>query len=150
MLQRLAEWFVDGLRIVLEVSCRRLNIGSSLMIIAPGLLADCHFSHPPSRVAVYSGPKPTTYKPKSSPYSATFNNPKNPSIGAWPTEKPTHVSDRLKRFNVVEEGGETVENGGVERIIPGEDKGDKVEIELEDHSAEKAVKEEAVAAVLSA
>lgn len=60
------------------------------------------------------------------------------------------MSDRLKRFNVVEESGDSVENGGVERIIPGQDKGDKVEIELEEASADKAIKEEAVAAVPSA
>lgn len=95
--------------------------------------ADCHFSHPPSRPTPFAkGSKPKT----SSSYTATFNKASAaPSIGAWPTEKAAHVSDRLKRFNLKENEGEA------ERIIPGAPaegnkvEGDKVEIEVEEDKA---------------
>ena len=104
--------------------------------------ADCHFSHPPSRKAPFA-PKASgggASRGTKATYSATFHNPKNPTIGAWPTEKPTHVSDRLKRFTLVDG---TPSADGVERIIPGEKQaeGDKVEIDFGDETkdAEPAV-----------
>ncbi|ORY75042.1 hypothetical protein BCR35DRAFT_306468 [Leucosporidium creatinivorum] len=114
--------------------------------------ADCHFTHPPNRPSPYS----KSFTNGSAHLSKTFNKPSTTSsssagIGAWPKEAATHVSDRLKRFNVKEgeEGGE-----GAERIIPGgagkEDKGDdkaKVEIVVED---EEEKKPEAAAAKVEA
>ncbi|KAI5476849.1 nuclear polyadenylated RNA-binding protein Nab2, partial [Pseudohyphozyma bogoriensis] len=86
--------------------------------------ADCHFSHPPSRRTPFAaaGGKKAPFSAKN--YTATFNNPKNPSIGAWPEEKPAHVSERLKRFNI-QDGAEG------EKIIPGQAKEEKLEIDLE-------------------
>ncbi|KAM0756619.1 hypothetical protein T439DRAFT_321320 [Meredithblackwellia eburnea MCA 4105] len=89
--------------------------------------ADCHFSHPPSR----RFGKPAVSAPirSAKSYSMTFNNPKNPAIGAWPAEDKAHVSDRLKRFNPEAAAGE--ESGeAVERIIPGGTEEKKVEIAL--------------------
>lgn len=125
------------------------------------LTADCHYSHPPNRVQAYQKPKVNPYAPyasttytapsyntsKAKPsYSATFNNPNNPAIGVWPTEKALHVSDRLKRFGTTagtEGGGE----GEVERIIPGESKNDDVKVEIDIEASEAIVVPAVVAKV---
>lgn len=70
------------------------------------MIADCHFTHPSNRPVPYSKSAPKSY-------SANYSKPATiPSIGAWPTEKKEHISDRLKRF-----AGAT--QGETERIIPG-------------------------------
>ena len=92
-----------------------------------GTIADCHFSHPPSRATPYKagGFKATSYAKKApSAYTATFNNPSNAPISAWPTEATNFKSDRLKRFTQTNEG-----EGPIERIIPGEV---TVEVEMDD------------------
>ncbi|CEQ38955.1 SPOSA6832_00399, partial [Sporobolomyces salmonicolor] len=92
--------------------------------------ADCHFSHPPNRPAPYSKSK----------YSATFNKSspasKPATIGEWPKENASHVSERLKRFAAKDEDG-----AEKERIVPGQQEAngaaDKVEIHLDDDEEKK-------------
>ena len=101
------------------------------------MVVDCHFSHPPSRPTPYKagGFKATSAYSKKAPsaYTATFNNPSNAPISAWPSEGTISKSDRLKRFTQTNEG-----DGPVERIIPGEA---TVEVEMDDDdvTAEKVV-----------
>ncbi|GAA5923203.1 uncharacterized protein JCM15063_003569 [Sporobolomyces koalae] len=97
----------------------------------------CHFSHPPKTF-------------NRSNFSATFNKPgaaggdsspssktsAAPTIGAWPKEKPEHVSERLKRF-AASNGDEATE-----KIIPGQlpvngNDESKVEIHLDDEVDKK-------------
>ena len=88
-------------------------------------IVDCHFSHPPSRPTPYkAGGFKAGPKKASSAYTATFNNPSNPAISAWPTEGTNSKSDRLKRFTQTNE-----QDGPVERIIPGES---TVEVMMDD------------------
>ncbi|KAK4704437.1 hypothetical protein P7C70_g1772, partial [Phenoliferia sp. Uapishka_3] len=103
--------------------------------------ADCHFSHPPNRRVPGAPRAPGNGAGRGAKsYSQTFNNPKNPSIGAWPSEQSTHVSDRLKRFNNAESAAEAgAGENGVERIIPGEKQGEeKVEIVFGDEAKDAA------------
>ncbi|GAA5825972.1 hypothetical protein JCM5353_003476 [Sporobolomyces roseus] len=109
--------------------------------------SDCHFSHPPKHAQQqqYQRSKfSATFNSSSSSSSAspkpsTSTNPKA-TIGDWPKENPTHVSERLKRFAV---NGDN--EGGGEKIIPGQQNGngggnekeDKVEIHLDDDQDEK-------------
>lgn len=107
------------------------------------VLADCHFSHPPkhaqqqqyqrSKFSATFNSSSSSASPK--PTSSSSTNPKA-TIGDWPKENPTHVSERLKRFAV---NGDN--EGGGEKIIPGQQNGnekeDKVEIHLDDDQDEK-------------
>lgn len=116
--QKLELFRVIGQKNVLEVRFLFSSFLIQCLINALFYSADCHFSHPPSRPTPFSAPK-STFK-KSTAYSATFNGasapsttyPKPESIGAWPKEEKSHISDRLQRFS----NGE----GEGERIIPGE------------------------------
>lgn len=121
---------------------------------SPSPTADCHFSHPSNRAVPYS----KASKPNGNKYSATFNKPSsstssssNASIGVWPTEQATHVSERLKRFSVKEnddeDEGERIIPGGGESKTNGKAGEDhaKVEIVVEEEKEETAdaVKQEA-------
>lgn len=115
--------------------------------------AGCHFSHPPKTSqtfnrskfsATFNKPSPTASDSPSTTTTKPTSTPAKASVGEWPKENPQHVSERLKRF-AVQNDGET------EKIIPGqttnggngeEKDGDKVEIHLDDEDDQKEKEKE--------
>ncbi|GAA6058711.1 hypothetical protein JCM10212_003399 [Sporobolomyces blumeae] len=127
---------------------------------------DCHFSHPPSRSAPYNRSKfsATFNKPPPPPATTTTtttvtptdasakkptSTPSTASVGAWPEEKPEHVSERLKRFST-QANNDSGRADDKERILPGQQGqgqgeskeaggggGDKVEIHFDEEEEKK-------------